>query len=177
MKVCEPFSFWDSPLPCHPSLTVLSPSPHCCAPAWRVSLSSSPVLVLTLGWCSLRIAAVVGGSVAVVGCAVVIGVLLGVGCSPACRNITSAPKNEIRIKITHEWDREVLPPSPAGDLFFGLPVPVVVAPLGCRSRCRCRLGPVLVVAIVPIVAAPRETLVLSWFPFPFRTRSPFVNNG
>jgi hypothetical protein len=60
-----------------PSLTV--------APAWWLSLGSSPALVLALGWCSLRIAAVIGGGVAVVGCAVVIGVLSGVASKhPEC---------------------------------------------------------------------------------------------
>ena len=31
------------------------------------------------------------------------------------------------------------------------------------------LGPVLVVAVIPVVAAPRKSLVLSSFSFPFRT--------
>ena len=71
-----------------------------------LSLGSSPALVLALGWCSLRIAAVIGGGVAEVGCAVVIGVLLGVGC-PARRNILSASKierkNNLRVGPGGAW--------------------------------------------------------------------------
>ena len=48
------------------------------APAWWWLLGSSPALVLALGWRSHRIATVIGGGVAVIGCAVVIGVLPGV---------------------------------------------------------------------------------------------------
>ena len=48
-------------------------------PTQWLSLGSSPMLVLTLGWYSLRIAAVIGGVVAVIGHAVVIVMLPGVG--------------------------------------------------------------------------------------------------
>jgi hypothetical protein len=92
MRVSEPSSFWGSPLPCHPlcwlHLTY-------CMPAQWLLLSSSPMLVLTLGWCLLCIATVIGG-VALIGCAVVIGVLPGVGSSSACQNLISALKNKIK---------------------------------------------------------------------------------
>ena len=93
--VCEPSSCWGSPLPCHPSHQLCCPHPLTVMPARWSSLGSSPVLLLALGWCSLCIAAVIGGGVAVIGCAVVIGM-------PRCRlhrgrarrNIISALKIE-----------------------------------------------------------------------------------
>jgi heme A synthase len=33
-----------------------------------------------------------------------------------------------------------------------------------------------VAVAIPVDATPRRPLVLSWFPFPFRTHNLFVNN-
>jgi len=115
-------------------------------------LGSSPVLVLALGWCSLRIAAVIGGGVAVVGCAVVMGVLQGVGCTVGPGGVTSQPRRLHPLRS---------PPFPS--LWRRLAAALVAVAALVLSWC-------LVVAVVPIVAAPHEPLVLLWFPFPFRMR-------
>ena len=134
---------------CHASRRLYCPHPLTVVPARCLSLGSSPALLLTLGWCSLCIAAVIGDGVAVVGCAVVIGVLPGVGCTVVLLVETSLVLLKWKEKITQEWDRKVLPPSPATGLLFGPPYP----PLWHR----------LAVALVAVAA-----LVLSpwWRSFP-----------
>ena len=80
-------------------------------------------------------------------------VLPGVGCTVVLLVETSLVLLKLKEKITNEWDREVSPPSSAAGLLFGPPVPAVVALPGCCSRCRCRLGPVSVVAVVSVVGS------------------------
>ena len=121
------------------------------------------MLVLVLGWYSLRIAAVIGDGVAVVGRAVVIGVLPGVG------YIISA------LKIGRKNNSRVGPGGVTSQPRRWSPVPTIVAPPGCCSRCHSHLSPV-VVAVVSVGAAPREPLVLS-FQFPLHTRSLLVNKA
>ena len=94
------------------------------------------MLVLVLGWYSLRIAAVIGGGVTVVGRAVVIGVLPGVS------YVVSA------LKIERKNDSRVGPGGVTSQPRRWSPIPTIVAPPGYCSRCRSRLGPVLVVVIV-----------------------------
>ena len=153
---------------------IYCPHPLTVVPAQCLSLGSSPALLLTLGWCSLCIAVVIGDGVAVVGCAVVIGVLLGVGCSPARRNIISALKMER--KNNSRVGPEGVTSQPRYWSPLWSPVPTIVAPPGCCSRCHCRLGPVSVVVVISIIAAPHESLMLSWFSFTLHTSSLFVNN-
>jgi hypothetical protein len=95
---------------------------------------------------------------------VVAGVLLGAGRTVVLLIKTSLVFYRLNKKRTQKWDREVTSPGPVG----GPPRP--------RSRRCCHLGPVLVVAVVPVVAVPREPLMSSWFPFLFCTCSLFVHN-
>jgi hypothetical protein len=108
-------------LPCCPlrssSPAVLSPSGCWPPPAWWLSLGSSPVFAFAPDWWSLRVAAVMGGGVAVV----VRSVLLGVGHSVVLLVERSLVLVKLKEKITHERDQEVTPPSPAACLPFGPP--------------------------------------------------------
>jgi hypothetical protein len=135
--------------------------------AWWLSLCSSSALVLTLGWCSLRIAAA-GGGVAVVVRAVVIGMLLGVGRTVVLLVETSLVLLKLKgKKVTHKWDQEVSPPGPAAGLLFGPPRPrrsgadwlLLLSPLppwshlgggGCSCRCCAPRAPRVVVVPVPV---------------------------
>ena len=92
--------------------------PLAAAPA---CLSLDPKLVLVLGWCSLHTAAAIGG-VAVVGFAVVIGMLPGVGCTAVALIETSLALLNLKEKITHPGGK-CHPPAPPLVFFFDLPLP------------------------------------------------------
>jgi hypothetical protein len=77
-------------------------------------------------------------------------------CSPACRNIVRVLKIE-RKRLTRSLVSSLVTPS--------LPLSLL-----------CRPGLVLVVVVIPVVAAACKPLVPSWFPFPFRMCGLFVNN-
>jgi hypothetical protein len=88
-------------------------------------------------------------------------------CSPAHKNIVSILK-KLNEKITHKCDQEVTSPGTISGLLISPPRPL--------SHPCCHLGPILVVAVIPVIAVPPEPLMLSWFPFPFCECSPFVHN-
>ena len=154
---------------------MLSPCPHCRArPVVVARLLSRavtcPGLVFTLHrrghrwWCCCR--RLRRGYRCAPGCRLY--------CGPARRNIISALKMERKNNSRVGPEGVTSQPHYWSPLWS--PVPTVVAPPGCCSRCRCRLGPVSVVAVISVVAAPRESLMLSWFSFTLRTSSLFVNN-
>jgi hypothetical protein len=87
-----------------------------------------------------------------------VGVLLGIGHTIVLLIEMVLVFLKLKQKKNHKWDREVTSPSPVGGHLVGH--------LCRRFRHRCRLDPDLVVAVVPVVAVPREPLVSSQFPFP-----------
>jgi hypothetical protein len=64
---------------------------------------------------------------------------------------------------------QVSPPSPATLLFGPPPFPSLWHRLTTALIAIATLVLSWLVAVVPVVAAPRKPLVLLWFPFPFRT--------
>ena len=157
--VCEPSS-WCSPLPVIACVSRVVPIPSVAPGDCR----SAPVLALS--WCSHRIAAVIGG-VAVIGCAVVVGVLPGVVCTAVLLVETSLvllklkEKNNSRVGpggVTSQPRRWSLLWSPrscrggAAWLLFSLPLPPWshLGGGGGSRRCCTSRGPDVVMVPVPI---------------------------